>query len=54
MRPGEIRRAEITEAHDYDLVAGIIDEPEKGWRGPNRPLFPILSSHTSLPISRGQ
>lgn len=54
LRPGEIRRAAVTEAHDYDLVAGIIDEPEASYRGPNRPLFPILSTHSSLPISRGQ
>jgi ribosomal protein S12 methylthiotransferase len=25
---GEIRRMRITEAHDYDLIGGLIDEPE--------------------------
>jgi len=54
LRAGEFRRALIAEAHDYDLVAGVIDGPEPGWRSPERPLFPILSGHTSLPISRGQ
>jgi ribosomal protein S12 methylthiotransferase len=54
LRRGEIRRVRITEAHDYDLVGGVIDEPERAWKGIHQPLFPILSSHTSLPLSRGQ
>ncbi|MBL8290523.1 MAG: 30S ribosomal protein S12 methylthiotransferase RimO [Bryobacterales bacterium] len=54
LRAGEFRRVRISEALDYDLVGGVIDGPESGWRGPQQPLFPILSGHNSLPISRGQ
>jgi ribosomal protein S12 methylthiotransferase len=54
LRAGEIRRVRIAEAHDYDLVAGVIDEPETSWQTPAKPIFPILSNRSSLPISRGQ
>jgi ribosomal protein S12 methylthiotransferase len=54
LRAGEFRRVRFSEALDYDLVGGVIDGPESGWRGPQQPLFPILSGHNSLPISRGQ
>ncbi|MBK5295200.1 MAG: 30S ribosomal protein S12 methylthiotransferase RimO [Acidobacteriia bacterium] len=54
LRPGELRRLRITEAHDYDVVGEIVDLPEAEWRAPAQPVFPILSSHGSLPISRGQ
>ncbi len=54
LRRGEIRRVRITEAHDYDLVGEIADEPESAYREPAQPAFPILSDHTSLAISRGQ
>jgi len=54
LRRGEIRRVRIGEAHDYDLVGEIIDEPESAYREPAKPAFPILSGHNSLAISRGQ
>jgi len=54
LQAGEIRRLRITEAHDYDVVGEIVDLPETDWRTPAQPMFPILSSHGSLPISRGQ
>ncbi len=54
LRPGELRRVRITETHDYDLVGEIIDVPESGYRELAKPAFPILSSHTSLAISRGE
>ena len=54
LRRGELRRVKIAETHDYDLVGEIIDEPETGYREPAKPAFPILSSHTSLAISRGE
>ncbi len=41
--PGQIRRFRVTEAHDYDLVGMLTDEPEASAppAGPN--LFPILT-----------
>jgi len=54
LRRGEIRRFQVTEAHDYDLVGAIVDEPEASWQPPATPLFPILPGHSSLGISRGQ
>ncbi|HWF46116.1 MAG TPA: 30S ribosomal protein S12 methylthiotransferase RimO, partial [Bryobacteraceae bacterium] len=36
-RPGEMRRIRITEAHDYDLVGALVDQP-----APSRSAFPIL------------
>ena len=57
--PGQIRRFRVTEAHDYDLVGMLTDEPEAS-APPARPnLFPILTgarpesathhlSHTAL------
>ncbi|MEZ5354640.1 MAG: 30S ribosomal protein S12 methylthiotransferase RimO [Bryobacteraceae bacterium] len=53
LRAGEIRRVRIDEAHDYDLVGAIVDGPETGYRPSPKPLFPIISERTSLPISRG-
>ncbi len=35
-RRGEIRRMRISEAHDYDLVGGLVDSPEA-----EAPEFPI-------------
>jgi len=54
IRPGEMRKLRVTEAHDYDLVGEIMDTPEPGWQAQPQFQFPILSSHGSLPISRGQ
>jgi ribosomal protein S12 methylthiotransferase len=42
--PGEMRRVRITEAHDYDLVAAVIDKPEATCPVSSVPLFPILSA----------
>jgi ribosomal protein S12 methylthiotransferase len=54
IRPGEMRMLRVSEAHDYDLVGEIIDPPEAGWQVPAAIPFPILPTHGSLPISRGQ
>ncbi|MFN7924289.1 MAG: 30S ribosomal protein S12 methylthiotransferase RimO [Bryobacteraceae bacterium] len=54
LRPGEIRSFRVTEAHDYDLIGEIVDQPEAGWKPLAQPLFPILSSHSTASISRGQ
>ena len=54
LRRGELRHVRITEAHDYDLVGEIVDSPEASYLEPARPAFPILSSHDSLAISRGE
>ncbi len=45
-RPGEIRTLRISEAHDYDLVGGLVDAPETLYSRPLEPAspFPILSS----------
>ena len=51
---GEMRRIRVTEAHDYDLVASIIDAPEASWPQLTPPLFPILPDRSTLGISRGQ
>ena len=41
--PGQIRRFRVTEAHDYDLIGMLTDEPEAA-APPARPnLFPILT-----------
>lgn len=44
MRPGQIRRMRITEAHDYDLVGGLIDEAPPAMPIPAANPFPILSA----------
>ncbi len=44
MRPGQMRTMRISEAHDYDLVGGLIDEaPPESFALPVNP-FPILRS----------
>lgn len=53
IRPGEIRRLRVSEAHDYDLVGAVVDEPEAAI-APAPPLFPILPDRSTLHISRGQ
>jgi len=47
-RPGEMRRLLITEAHDYDLVGTLADEPESSFamRTVTNP-FPILQIPTT-------
>jgi len=42
-RAGEIRRMRIAEAHDYDLVGGLIDAPEQQMPAASDP-FPILAA----------
>ncbi len=42
-RTGEIRRMRIAEAHDYDLVGGLIDAPEQQMPVASDP-FPILAA----------
>jgi len=61
-RAGEIRRIRIAEAHDYDLIGGLVDSFEPTW-GPVASLasaapanpFPILNAnpaaHASIPKS---
>lgn len=44
MKPGQIRRMVIGEAHDYDLVGGLVDEAPKDVKVASAPLFPILKS----------
>jgi ribosomal protein S12 methylthiotransferase len=41
VKPGEFRTIRITEAHDYDLVGGLVDEPSHG-RMAATPLFRVL------------
>jgi ribosomal protein S12 methylthiotransferase len=53
LRAGEMRRVRIEQAHDYDLVAAVVDGPETAYRPAAMPLFPILADRGSLPISRG-
>lgn len=42
LRAGEIRRLRVTQASDYDLVGGLVDEPESEPPRPSPSLFPIL------------
>jgi len=42
-RPGEIRRLRITEAHDYDLVGALVDNPAEFTPSKSEP-FPILAA----------
>lgn len=41
LRPGQMRRMRITEAHDYDLVGGLVDEAPSAAPAPPNP-FQIL------------
>ncbi len=41
-KPGQIRRMRIDEAHDYDLVGALVDEPPAELLPPP-PLFPIFT-----------
>jgi ribosomal protein S12 methylthiotransferase len=40
--PGQMRRMRITEAHDYDLIGGLVDEAPPGAPAPPLNPFPIL------------
>jgi ribosomal protein S12 methylthiotransferase len=51
---GEMRRVRVNQAHDYDVVASIVDQPESDRPRTSAPLFPILPDRSSLHISRGQ
>jgi len=42
--PGEMRRIRISEAHDYDLVGGLIDEAPASAAVPRPDLFPMFAS----------
>jgi ribosomal protein S12 methylthiotransferase len=42
MAPGQLRRMRITEAHDYDVIGGLIDEAPAPLPAPPVNLFPIL------------
>lgn len=44
MKPGQLRRMRISEAHDYDLIGGLIDEAPQEIPMAPAPLFPILKS----------
>ena len=46
-KPGQIRRMRISEAHDYDLVGALVDEPPADFIPP-APLFPILAAGSTL------
>jgi ribosomal protein S12 methylthiotransferase len=51
-RTGEIRRFQVTEAHDHDLIGTLVDGPERAFK----PLqsvnpFPILKSHPAQTYS---
>jgi len=52
MRAGQIRRMRVTEAHDYDVVGGLVDEPEPDAPAPGAALFQIL--RTSSPEASRQ
>lgn len=41
--PGQIRRFRVTEAHDYDLIGMLTDEPEASAPPARLNLFPILT-----------
>ena len=45
---GEMRRVRMTEAHDYDLVASIVDAPEADRPRLPQPMFPILPDRSTL------
>lgn len=51
---GEMRRVRVSEAHDYDLIAEIVDTPEADRPKLAAPLFPILPDRSTIGISRGQ
>lgn len=44
MKPGQMRRMLISEAHDYDLIGGLVDDTPKELPMAHPPLFPILKS----------
>ncbi|MBL8229304.1 MAG: 30S ribosomal protein S12 methylthiotransferase RimO [Bryobacterales bacterium] len=44
LRPGQMRRMRITEAHDYDLIGAVVDEAPEGQPLPPANPFHILRS----------
>jgi ribosomal protein S12 methylthiotransferase len=52
-RVGEMRSLRVTEAHDYDLVGELVDNPEQGYRPQSLSSpFHILSSSAEIHASR--
>lgn len=51
MRPGRIRLMRITEAHDYDLVGALVDDPAEEEPSASAAPFPILVGHNPPPGS---
>jgi ribosomal protein S12 methylthiotransferase len=51
-RFGEIRRMRITEAHDYDLVGTLVDEPETLAAVLKPELFPIIRAETPRVVTQ--
>ena len=58
-RPGEIRLMRVSEAHDYDLVGGLVDAPQQAFAALDNTTaanpFPILhvaqsSKSTAIPV----
>jgi ribosomal protein S12 methylthiotransferase len=46
LRSGEIRTMRVAEAHDYDLVGGVVGGPDSAMPlPPPAPMFPILAGH---------
>lgn len=55
LRSGEIRQVRISESRDYDLIGGIADAPESGYRPAVTQLFQIIpGGHPAQSIQRGQ
>lgn len=50
-RPGQIRRLRIDQAHDYDLVGALVDEPPAADPLPRSP-FPIITAAPVTGIAR--
>lgn len=54
VKPGQIRRVRIEEAHDYDLVGGIVDEPGNQHLPASQVMFNILPSVSGNPGVRAR
>ena len=44
-KPGQFRRMRITEAHDYDLIGALVDQPPADDPPANYEAFPILAAN---------
>jgi ribosomal protein S12 methylthiotransferase len=44
VEPGEFRRIRITQAHDYDLVGALVDQPSRTPAAGGAPLLRVLSA----------